>query len=136
MSTLEKIEKSFGQSITAGVIAGAAMMMMEPNGTFVLFGREVNGSLGVGLTVAAASTITELLKDFVVDPKADPEKLDMSDLIKAGITGASVVALLQVANPEALSAAGFVYPFALGAGSEVAGNFLYESTIKQMLSKM
>ena len=91
-----------------------------------MFGMDVSTPIAVGLTTLGASLLGEVIGNWALPyipgnfKGARTEKM----LIKPVATGAALIALMMVAAPEALHQGSYVFPFLLGAGSEVAGRYL------------
>ena len=91
-----------------------------------LLGMDVSTPIAVGVTTLGASLLGEIIGNWALPyipgnyRSAKTEKL----IIKPAFTGAALVALMMVAAPEALSQGSYVFPFLLGAGSEVAGRYI------------
>ena len=130
-----KIVETLAKPAFVGVVGAlGARVLLGEDGDLVLFGKALLGWLGIGGTVMLGSYIGEVSHEWLLPliPKNEKYASLEGAVLSPVICGLSVYGIMKVGNvvdPE------FIRTFALGAGSEVAGDYAYNAVVSPWVKK-
>ena len=120
--------------VVKGLVAGAfASFYIGPVGKVPLFGMGVSPSVLIGSSVAGASLVSALSHDFVLAKIKGNKYVDLEGkALSMVLTGGATVAVgAYTLGPIDYKAMGEL--FALGAASEVAGDYAHSMIMSAMM---
>lgn len=129
-------------AVVGATAAGVAYFGMGEKGNVPFYGTTINGAIGVFGAVGTASLIGEYLKNYLlpyIPSNSNYAELEAT-LINPVLTGVSSAALFRLAAMQPIDGLSLPPPslgrtFLLGAGSEVAGKYLYDGLVSQYIPK-
>jgi hypothetical protein len=126
--SVSKLSEQFVHPLIVGGLAYVgANMMGEGNRMVKLAGLKMSLPLFFGVTTVASSAVGESLKQWILPMlpgNASFASLENTFLSPAIVGGVDAVTMYFLTRTR------FVEAFALGAGSEVLGSYLYDGIIK------
>jgi ABC-type sugar transport system substrate-binding protein len=124
-------------AVTAGVAYGTVQLLSPASAATKVKIGPINMSLGMAfpLAVGAGSLLASYTHDFVLShiPQSERYATLESAAINAGLAGGAGAGLVYLSNTDKVTASGAVKMAALGIGSELAGNKIYESFVRPAL---
>jgi len=123
--------------IVGGIAAAAGYILLPGYGIDVkLIGQTIPNYLAAGVAGAAGSLASDILSQYILPNLPQDDKLSYTEgrLLSPIITGASTAAAFWIMNYNALSEAGGKIAL-IGAGSEIAGMYAWESVIGPYLNR-
>lgn len=136
----EQIPRTIGAPVAAGLAAMALTAVLSSGGNARILGVSLPVPVVTGVTVAAASGISELAKNHIVPAiTSDPLSMTATHLIQPAITGAAAVAstgLLVGFNPNIPLTTAATSSFLVGAGSQLVANYAGEAIDRFVMSLM
>jgi len=122
----KKILRTLSVPIGAGVIAGGLSYLLNGNIDTDLLGMTMKAHIAIGASVAGSSLVAESIQQYVPSfPQA------IANFTKPILTGAVSTAVMSAGVP--LEANGMYIAFAVGAGSEIGGQYLSDKLITPYL---
>lgn len=126
MST-QHIPRTVGAPVAAGLTAAALSVAFSPSGSARILGVTMPLPLVAGITVGAASGITEMVKNHVVPAITnDPFSMTASHVVQPAVTGAAnvlTVGLLAGFDTSKPMTTLITSAFTVGAGSQLVANY-------------
>jgi hypothetical protein len=128
MSTSSKIAENLLEPLIVGGIATAAIKFMYPGSRTikVLDAFPLPDYLAIGLAVGASSAVSETLKLWVLPYLPNNKSFASLEgmLLGPALAGAtSIVAMVALTDSKPAS---YLNSFLIGAGSDLAGKYLYQ----------
>jgi hypothetical protein len=120
------------RSAIVGAVAGFATSVLFPSSETVPFmGMELSQAVGVGVAVGGASAVGSIAGRNLLPllPQSEAMATSESKLLNPALTGAATYAMARVFMGDVPNPVPLIL---MGAGSEVAGSYAFE-TIKPMM---
>jgi len=131
MSLTSKLSSQFGRPLTVGVLSYLGAMAFLPQSSANIMNYSINSNLYYGVLGVAGSFVSELGKNWILPmipnnmPFYQTEVMLIAPLLNAGIFALGTK--YMVSGSSIYSSPGLLYPALLGAGSQVAGSYLYDA---------
>lgn len=131
LGTTKNIIGTIAEPLTTGIIAGvAAHFLVGTSGSAQILGMSMPPSVAVGLSVGASSLAAESIKRWAIPQW--PALQSAGAVVKPVLTGAvSVGALMALTD---FNSSGALTAFGVGAGSEIAGGYVFGMVVDPLLS--
>lgn len=133
MSYSSKLSENFIQPVVVGLVnVAGAYAVGEGNNSARLGGMSVPLPIFLGLVGSASSIAGETLKNYVLPMLPNNAKFASLEgvLLQPALCG-----LVEGSALQFLTKTRFKEGFILGAGSEIAGSYLYSGVVKPYLNK-
>lgn len=119
-------------AIVGGVAAAGVSFLFPSTETIPVFGMELSQAVGVGVVVAGSSAVGSVAGRYIL-PMIQPDGLAQTEskILNPALTGAATYAVASMFGSVPAP-----FPLvALGAASEVAGSYVYETVSPMMMGR-